>query len=236
MQLFLPTPLGGTVFVCAALRARLGSPRGRQGRTTPRRAFFDASLVLAVRLTVQPPRTRNNGSYNPTFHALRHYSGRGEMVFRVELSNSKDVLKTLRDANHIVPQADCKFVGPHWRNVANATCCRNASRRHKSLIVLEKGVVCTHARTSQGKQQRQDPKIVRVAGKKCGEGRDEPGQGTLKADVGGKRLHVLVDHSFVERTDWHIIQRVALAVHTEADIALAEVQRRGRQCIPPKLS
>ena len=52
--LSLRTPLQGTVFGrwCPALGRRLDSPRGGEGRTTPRRAFFDACFVFAVRLTV----------------------------------------------------------------------------------------------------------------------------------------------------------------------------------------
>jgi ribosomal protein L21E len=61
-------------------------------------------------------------------------------------------------------------------------------------------------------------------------------QTTLKTYKGGKALHVLMNDSLVARADWDtIIQGVTLAVHTETDVALAEVERGGRQRIPPKL-
>ena len=72
--------------------------------------------------------------------------------------------------------------------------------------------------------------------KKRGKSEYQPRQTTLKTYKGGEALHVLMNDSLVARADWDtIIQGVALAVHTKTDVALAEVERGGRQRIPPKL-
>jgi len=187
------------------------------------------------------------------------------MFFRVHLGDSYDFLKALPDVAQRVPQASRQFSGPQWRNVADASRCCHASSRHKSLIVFQKRVVCAHAlasqsqqalsRTSQSQQAPRTCKVLQLswtgstlAGvktshanfnkkkKKRGKSEYQPRQTTLKTYKGGEALHVLMNDSLVARADWDtIIQGVALAVHTKTDVALAEVERGGRQRIPPKL-